>query len=409
MALITLDCKVCQKKFSQSERFPHILKSCGHSFCKPCIQSLIDIETKSNRESVSCPMCRSVEPINKQSSDFESNFPKNYLFSEMECNYCTTTESGERKNEFICMDKKCTKSELFDWKESRKTHSGCSEHFISKFNYTSFNVTPKANEISSLFDLDKVKAGIKSTISKIENTLVSIAENYRKVIQQEVDYFTSISADLSAIARHKQLFEVKKPDLDQDHFEFRLLNFDTIKLQCQQFTDLLHGKFEAESFKMMNKLLIDNTGYFGSLNQPQFQSRVELLNKIKAIDYNLHFSLYLKNFKLKLPFDFCEFFDNLKQFDSKVKFDVEVRKDGGFCDAYINNIKTVLEKHLMSKVFSKPQFETIFGEDMKITFKEEYFVSLYSDKVNKGQDHPKLVCKLRILNTHYTCSVQKIK
>jgi len=68
-----MECQICYEHFDSKSFIPKILVKCGHSFCKVCIERIIN-----NKISVQCPICRETTKIGKKES-----LPTNYSLCEI--------------------------------------------------------------------------------------------------------------------------------------------------------------------------------------------------------------------------------------------------------------------------------------------------------------------------------------
>ena len=68
-----MECKICFEPFDSKYFIPKLLPKCGHSFCRICLERLMN--KKSN---VNCPVCREMT-INYK----DNNLPTNYSLLEI--------------------------------------------------------------------------------------------------------------------------------------------------------------------------------------------------------------------------------------------------------------------------------------------------------------------------------------
>ena len=90
------DCSICLDAYHPQERIPRMLKSCGHTFCEPCLVKL-RLST-SPSPVVKCPSCRKETKV-----EDKDPFPKNYALLE-------TIEQAQRfsvQHQAVVNAKKC--------------------------------------------------------------------------------------------------------------------------------------------------------------------------------------------------------------------------------------------------------------------------------------------------------------
>jgi hypothetical protein len=68
-----MECHICYEHFDSKSFVPKILIKCGHSFCKFCLERIIN-----KKSSVQCPVCRENTKITKK-----ENLPTNYSLIEV--------------------------------------------------------------------------------------------------------------------------------------------------------------------------------------------------------------------------------------------------------------------------------------------------------------------------------------
>src|SRR3989338_6167668 len=68
------ECSICLNSYNNTDCLPRMLKSCGHTFCEPC---LVHLRKSSNNSVVRCPTCRSETRIKPQ-TEGANGFPKNF-------------------------------------------------------------------------------------------------------------------------------------------------------------------------------------------------------------------------------------------------------------------------------------------------------------------------------------------
>ena len=64
-----MECELCFENFNRVERLPKIIQKCGHTFCKECIQEVVNRQHK-------CPVCN-------QALQGDQDLTRNFSFGEM--------------------------------------------------------------------------------------------------------------------------------------------------------------------------------------------------------------------------------------------------------------------------------------------------------------------------------------
>ena len=68
-----MNCEICFEKFDGDERYPLVMKKCGHSMCKECVDDLD--KSGGDRKRFKCPNCR---VIVYYTNNIDEKFSKNY-------------------------------------------------------------------------------------------------------------------------------------------------------------------------------------------------------------------------------------------------------------------------------------------------------------------------------------------
>ena len=68
-----MECQICYEHFDSRSFIPKILVKCGHSFCKVCLERIVNKKTN-----VQCPVCRENTKLGKN-----DNLPTNYSLCEI--------------------------------------------------------------------------------------------------------------------------------------------------------------------------------------------------------------------------------------------------------------------------------------------------------------------------------------
>lgn len=111
-----MECQICFESFDSKYFVPKMLINCGHSFCKICLDRLINKKTH-----VTCPVCREQTRINCF-TDKDLNLPTNYSLVEI----IDKSKQGEQSKSIL------EKYKFFDEKSYSKINPTIKRYFEPK-------------------------------------------------------------------------------------------------------------------------------------------------------------------------------------------------------------------------------------------------------------------------------------
>ncbi len=316
MTLPPCNCTICYQMYN-NERSPLILTKCGHTFCKECLETIMNHSLKQ----ISCPECKQVTEIAENPG---KSLPKNRGL----LNLIIYQESLNKKEEIPLNKKQNLEGEkvFFEY-----------ENAINKIEDTYNKIIEEHSYIEDISDVL-----VKKEIDDSLDTLILIINNYReelyKKIKAEFERINLIKSFKGSIEKYR----VKLTDLYMKlNMTNKTLNISSSEEGRSQLTASIITAPEEEVVFSEHPLM-----------NPTYKEMTNLKGEIEFIElYNLTLKNYSKDIYNPCKFFFVNKFQTEKINEDMKKLLMKVCDFDESVHTYqINKLNNIDEKRILKEI-----------------------------------------------------------
>lgn len=388
------ECSICFEEFDEKEKFPHTIKNCGHSFCKECILSMMNMAQKEGRNQIKCPRCFKFQQFAENVSELEKSFPKNFLFSDFDYFKVYQLENcTHKKKEYFCIDQDClrkTRSCLDCW---RNFHDTCDEKLTGKVSQIKVDFSQNLKEVDSSFDLEKIKNTIRAKVKELEDVLINMVEEFQKVLQKEIGQVSSKFKNIDDLKKSDSRFSIHQIEEEEFKFEIKINSWTHLERLSTSMKNYVEIDFFRDFWESFSSFNLKNLRTWKKLEQDDFRTLEEFFKKYETGHPKFVSSVLFGGFQGQSPFEFHKFFKEAEKYEKVNTIPFIVVDSKNIHENTVEFFENIIFNHLNGQNLSFEAIEDGIKREIDGFFPEKYFVEItMKESLDKTSDEKKWIC-----------------